>query len=101
VTASEGGVSQVFNETLLKQLPGGDTVTCRFLHRELLSYTPSFKVLFATNELPRLSSQSHGLRRREWFTRNLASRRDIAHRRTGATRYLAGVGLHGESDVTP
>ena len=64
VTASEGAGTQAFNEGLLKRLSGGDVVTCRFLHREFFSYTPNFKLLFATNEVPRIASQTYATRRR-------------------------------------
>jgi putative DNA primase/helicase len=64
VTASEGDGATTFNESLLKRLSGGDSVTCRFLHREFFSYTPGFKIGFATNEVPRLTSQGYAMRRR-------------------------------------
>ena len=64
VTASEVGGGQAFNTALLKQISGGDAVTCRFLHREFFTYTPAFKVLFAMNEVPRLDATSYALRRR-------------------------------------
>jgi putative DNA primase/helicase len=64
VTASEGAAHQVFNEALLKQLTGGDPVTCRFLHKEFFTYTPTYKILFATNEVPRIQSQTYAVKRR-------------------------------------
>ena len=64
VTASEGEDSQSFNESLLKQLSGGDQITCRFLHKEFFTYTPTFKVLFCTNEVPRIRSQNYAMKRR-------------------------------------
>ncbi|MHB9023969.1 MAG: phage/plasmid primase, P4 family [Armatimonadota bacterium] len=64
VTASEGESGQSFNESLLKRLTGGDTITCRFLYRGFFHYTPTYKVLFATNEVPRIQSQNIAMRRR-------------------------------------
>ena len=64
VTASEGAAHKVFNEALLKQLSGGDPVTCRFLHKEFFTYTPTYKILFATNEVPRIQSQTYAVKRR-------------------------------------
>ena len=63
-TASEGEGGQTFNEALLKRVTGGDQITCRYLYREYFTYTPAFKVLFATNEVPRFSSQGYAMRRR-------------------------------------
>lgn len=64
ITASEGEDTQSFNESLLKQLSGGDPITCRFLHKEFFTYTPTFKVLFSTNEVPRIRSQNFAMKRR-------------------------------------
>jgi len=64
VTASEGAASQVLNEALFKRLTGGDLLTSRRPRHQPFSYSPSFKLLFATNEMPRLPSQSYALQRR-------------------------------------
>jgi len=64
VTASEAEGGQAFNEALLKRLTGGDPITCRYLYRDFFTYTPTFKILFATNEVPRLVSQGYAMRRR-------------------------------------
>ncbi len=64
VTASEGEDTQSFNESLLKELTGGDQVTCRHLYRDFFTYTPSFKIVFSTNEVPRIRSQNYAMKRR-------------------------------------
>ena len=64
VTASEGDASTAFNEAMLKRLTGGDAITCRYLYHDFFSYTPTFKIFFATNEVPRLTSQGYAMRRR-------------------------------------
>lgn len=64
VTASEGEDTQSFNESLLKQLSGGDTVTCRHLYQEYFSYVPTYKIVFCTNEVPRIRSQNYAMKRR-------------------------------------
>jgi len=64
VTASEGSARQTFNEGMLKRLSGGDPVTCRFLHREFFTYYPTYKIVCATNEVPRFTSQAYSIRRR-------------------------------------
>ena len=64
VTASEGDGAAAFNEALLKRVTGNDAITCRYLYREFFSYTPTFKIVIATNEVPRLTSQGYAMRRR-------------------------------------
>lgn len=64
VTASEGEEAQSFNESLLKTLSGGDPITCRHLYQPYFTYTPTFKVLFSTNEIPRIRSQNFAMKRR-------------------------------------
>jgi putative DNA primase/helicase len=64
VTASEAGDSKSFNEPLLKRVSGRDEIKCRFLYKEFFEYTPTFKLLFATNEVPRIRSQGPEMRRR-------------------------------------
>lgn len=64
VTASEGSSAQAFNEALLKRLTGEDPITCRFLYREHFTYYPTYKLLFATNEVPRFTSQTYATKRR-------------------------------------
>lgn len=64
VTASEGEGMTAFNESLLKQLTGQDTITARHLYQDFFTFRPSFKVYFATNEVPRIKSQNYAMRRR-------------------------------------
>lgn len=64
VTATEGAGGRAFCEPRVKQLSGGDPVSCRFLYRDFFSYTPTFKLAIATNEAPRLTSQDYSLKRR-------------------------------------
>lgn len=53
-----------FNESVLKQCTGGDPVTCRHLYREYFTYIPTYKILFSTNEVPRIRSQNYAMKRR-------------------------------------
>ncbi len=64
VTASEGEETQSFNESLLKTLSGEDPITCRELYQKFFTYTPTFKVVFSTNEIPRIRSQNFAMKRR-------------------------------------
>jgi putative DNA primase/helicase len=64
VTAAEGEETQDFNESLLKTLSGGDPITCRKLYCDFFSYTPTFKVIISTNEIPHIRSQNFAMKRR-------------------------------------
>lgn len=64
VTASEAEDTQSFNEPLIKRLSGGDPITCRPLYQKFFSYVPTFKVVFCTNETPRIKSQNTAMKRR-------------------------------------
>jgi putative DNA primase/helicase len=64
VTASEGDETTSFNESLLKRMSGEDTITCRHMYKEFFTYTPKFKILFATNEIPKIRSQNYAMKRR-------------------------------------
>ncbi len=64
VTATEAEDNQAFNESLLKRISGRDPITCRFLFRDYFTYTPTFKVLFATNDIPNFRAQSYAMQAR-------------------------------------
>ncbi len=64
VTASEGEDTTSFNEGLLKRLSGGDRITCRHLYQNFFTYQPAFKILFSTNEVPKIRSQNYAMKRR-------------------------------------
>jgi putative DNA primase/helicase len=64
VTASEADDHKSFNESLLKKISGRDPVTCRYLYCNYFTYTPTYKVLIATNDVPSFRSQSFAMKRR-------------------------------------
>ncbi len=64
VTASEGEDTSSFNESLIKRLSGQDPVTARFNRMDFFTYEPTFKILFSTNEIPRIRSQNYAMKRR-------------------------------------
>lgn len=64
VTASEGEGVTSFNESLLKQLTGQDSITARHLYQSFFTFKPTFRVIFATNEVPRIRSQNYAMKRR-------------------------------------
>ena len=52
VATSELGRNGVLDATLIKELSGGDPMTCRFLYRENFSFIPKFKLVMAVNQRP-------------------------------------------------
>jgi putative DNA primase/helicase len=62
VAVSEIREGASFNETLIKQITGGDRVTARFLYRDTFEFVPQFKLWVATNHDP--STQDAAMMRR-------------------------------------
>jgi P4 family phage/plasmid primase-like protien len=50
--------------SIIKQLTGGDGITCRGLYSKAKKYIPQFKLWIMTNDMPRLSKYDKGLERR-------------------------------------
>ena len=53
-----------FNESELKQLTGGDTITARFLHQEYFQFKPNFKLWISGNHKPYIQGNDIGIWRR-------------------------------------
>jgi putative DNA primase/helicase len=51
-------------EALVKQATGGDAMTARFHYKEYFSFTPKFKLWFATNHKPRIRGADYAIWRR-------------------------------------
>jgi len=64
VTAVETGETRRLDESLVKQMTGGDRITARFLRAEFFEFTPLFKVWFATNHKPTIRGTDHAIWRR-------------------------------------
>jgi putative DNA primase/helicase len=64
VTASETEKYSRLAEALVKQLTGGDPVTCRFLNQNPFTYVPNFLLMVAGNYKPAILSQDLGVWRR-------------------------------------
>ena len=64
VIANETEAGKRWNESLLKSLSGGDSVSARFMHQNLFTYKPQFKLVFAGNHKPRLQNVDAAMRRR-------------------------------------
>lgn len=64
VTSVEPNEGMRLNEGLIKQLTGGDKVTCRFLYGEEFEYIPEFKIWIGTNHKPTIRGTDVGIWRR-------------------------------------
>lgn len=61
VNAAEPQKNAKLNESLVKQLTGGDTVTARFLYGREFEYRPEFKLWINTNYKPQISGNDDGI----------------------------------------
>ncbi len=65
VTASEGEKGQQLAEALIKQLTGGEVISCRGLYQtSQVEFEPKFKIFFATNYKPQITGTDLGIARR-------------------------------------
>ena len=64
VTSTEPNEGFRFDEGLIKQLTGGDTVTARFLYGEEFNFKPKFKLWVTTNHKPLIRGTDDGIWRR-------------------------------------
>jgi putative DNA primase/helicase len=64
VVASELERNQKFNEPLVKQLTGGDSIAARRLYKDEFTYRPVFKLWMYGNEQPQIIGTDEGIWRR-------------------------------------
>jgi putative DNA primase/helicase len=64
VIGSESEDGRRLNESLVKQLTGGDTITARFLNEEWFSFKPTFTLLMTTNHKPEIRGTDLAIWRR-------------------------------------
>lgn len=64
VTASETAEDTALDEALIKSITGGDRIVARFLRQEFFEFDPVAKIFIATNHLPRVRGNDHGIWRR-------------------------------------
>lgn len=64
VTATETESGRRWNESRIKQLTGGDTISARVLYGQPFEFRPSFKLLFSGNHRPELRNVDDAMRRR-------------------------------------
>lgn len=74
-TAIELPDGQAFDDNLLKQLTGGDTMTARYLYQEAFEFTPELKLMICGNHKPAIKGFDEGIWRRVMlvpFTANIS-----------------------------
>jgi len=64
LTCSEGPEGARLDEGIVKQVTGGDPVSCRFLHKNRFTYYPEFKPWYISNHKPRITGTDTGIRSR-------------------------------------
>lgn len=64
VTVSETPEGSRLNESLVKDLTGGDTISARFLNREFFDFKPQFKLWIRGNHKPQIRGTDDGIWRR-------------------------------------
>jgi len=64
VTAVETEEGRRWDESKIKALTGGDTISARFMRQDYFDYTPQFKLIIAGNHKPGLRSVDEAIRRR-------------------------------------
>ncbi len=64
VTSQETERGRRWAESKIKALTGGDPITARFMRQDFFTYTPSFKLVIASNHKPALSDVDEAIRRR-------------------------------------
>lgn len=64
VVCQETGEGQRFNETLVKQLTGGDAVRARRMREDFWTFDPTWKIWLSTNHKPEIRGTDHAIWRR-------------------------------------
>ena len=64
VTTTEAEQGGRLSEPLIKKITGNDQITARFLYGEYFNFTPTFKILMATNHKPVIKGTDYGIWRR-------------------------------------
>ncbi len=64
VYASENSSDTHLDESIIKQLTGGENISARFLHQEFFSFKPRFKIWWAFNHPPAITDMTNSIWRR-------------------------------------
>jgi len=64
VMASETEEGRSWRESQVKQMTGGDKITCRFMRQDNFTFKPEFKIFVISNNKPRVLKVDDAMRRR-------------------------------------
>jgi putative DNA primase/helicase len=64
VVAQETQEGRRWNEALIKQMTGGDTISARFMRQDYFTFKPSHKLFITGNHKPTISTVDPAMRRR-------------------------------------
>ncbi len=64
VVSPETESGRHWNESRLKQITGGDTITARFMRQDFFTFKPTFKICIVGNHKPSLRTIDEAIRRR-------------------------------------
>lgn len=64
VTASEVTEGSRFDETKIKQLTGGDSLTARYMHGDFFTFQPTHKIIVLGNDRPKVTGGGYSFWRR-------------------------------------
>lgn len=64
VSAVESNEGEKLDESIVKQITGGESIIARFLHKDYFEFDPQFKVFFTTNHKPIVKGTDEGIWRR-------------------------------------
>jgi putative DNA primase/helicase len=64
VYASENSSDTRLDESIIKQLTGGENISARFLHQEFFTFKPRFKIWWAFNHPPAITDMTNSIWRR-------------------------------------
>lgn len=94
VTSSEVGEGRRLNESLVKHLTGGDTISARFLYQEAFEFRPEFKLWIGANHKPVIRGADDGIWRRLRlvpFTVRIPEHEQDGHLRDALREELPGI----------
>ncbi|MCA9109823.1 MAG: hypothetical protein KDA52_07740 [Planctomycetaceae bacterium] len=64
VVSTETEDNRTLDESLVKQLTGGDTITARRMREDFWSFSPTHKLILCTNHKPKVKGTNHAIWRR-------------------------------------
>ncbi len=64
IVFSEPNKNELLNSGIIKELSGGEKITCRGLNQDPIDFMPMFKIFVLCNDLPRITENEYSIWRR-------------------------------------